>query len=1179
MATLFLYECIPFGLTFSLIMHKYNNFSIGYWNVNGLGTKINDNDCLYYVSRFQLCFLSETWLNKSINVPNKVVVCKQATKNKCKRGRYSGGIVALIDKDIRKGIQVVNQNSKYGIWLKIDKMYSKLPQDIFVCGVYLPPEGSPYAIPDIFDKIENDLNKFSTIGKTVVMGDFNGRTANKLDYILPDKTDLDLLSVKYTPQTRFNQDVVSNNRGNQLLQFCKHTDMIILNGRTIGDIPGAFTLFNGHGCSVVDYGLASKNILSDVIYFKVESPTHLSDHCLIKLKLNVKCWHKQSTILHPVNPGYKWNELAAFTFKQTLVSENIQSDVKHIMSKNYPIDQNGADDLGQCIVTLFQKIANLSLKKKKKANQATKHSSQRKKKNVDSLHKNLKNELRYISKLLTKFPRDPYLRGRFFTCTKNLKRLIKNANVIQKNQILTKIQQLEEKNPANFWKLVNEIRQNKDNNSSIDPETLLEHFKMLHSTKPNNRFDKNFENKIRQQVNKIKNITHVDILDQPISEKEIIENTKSLKNKKSTGYDCISNEMLKASIPLLAPLFSKVYNHLLLSEKFPKPWSFGYIVALFKKGDYYDPSNYRGLTLSSCIGKLLTKILNNRLVKYLEQQHIITSNQIGFKPKQRTSDHILVLKTICDYYRSNHKAVYLCFVDLTKAFDTVNRMFLMYKLQKINLSTKFINIVQSMYMDTQACIKTENGDTDNFPIQLGTRQGCNISPNLFNIFINDLPETLTSNAAGSVFLNRLMKLNCLMYADDIVLMSETKEGLKRSLNILEAYCNKWQLIISTKKTKIIILNKRYQDSSDFILCNEIIEVVKTFTYLGIEMSHTGSFKPAVNNLFNKASRAFYSLRKTFNHHNGTHPKVIIKLFDTMITPIMTYGCEIWACYGWNKMTNQCIKTYLLNHRHCFERLLAKMCKTALGVSKYTPDLTAKAELGIYPIMGKILKNIFSYWQHLLDSHQESLVHYALKTSITMDRNNNCSYYTRIKHLLSFLDMKNTIYLVPKSRRKSLCESYRNKFNEIYREFYFAQLQPTGKTDVYYHIKKLYQYEKYLDLVDNPKLRRNITQIRTSAHCLPIELLRKKGIAKQERYCNLCNIKAIGTEMHVLAYCANPNIIQLRKTLIEKLVEYNNQLSVFKFENIVTLLLLANDKTMCFYFAIYLNKIFSLAKSQ
>ena len=90
-----------------------------------------------------------------------------------------------------------------------------------------------------------------------------------------------------------------------------------------------------------------------------------------------------------------------------------------------------------------------------------------------------------------------------------------------------------------------------------------------------------------------------------------------------------------------------------------------------KKGDLYDPSNYRGLTISSCIGKVFTKLLCNRLNNFLSENKVIDNSQIGFIPKKRTSDHILVLKTICDFYKNKQKAVYTCFVDMAKAFDSL----------------------------------------------------------------------------------------------------------------------------------------------------------------------------------------------------------------------------------------------------------------------------------------------------------------------------------------------------------------------------------------------------------------------------------------------------------------------------------------------------------------------------
>ena len=100
----------------------------------------------------------------------------------------------------------------------------------------------------------------------------------------------------------------------------------------------------------------------------------------------------------------------------------------------------------------------------------------------------------------------------------------------------------------------------------------------------------------------------------------------------------------------------------------------------------------------------------------------------------------------------------------------------------------------------------------------------------------------------------------------------------------------------------------------------------------------------------------------------------------------------------------------MNPTHCFEKLQAKLCKNILGISKYTPENIVKAELGVYPLMGKIIKQILSYWQHVLSIPANSILYNTFYCNIEMDRNNNVSYYTRMKNLLAILFFKSNIFL-------------------------------------------------------------------------------------------------------------------------------------------------------------------------
>jgi hypothetical protein len=147
---------------------------------------------------------------------------------------------------------------------------------------------------------------------------------------------------------------------------------------------------------------------------------------------------------------------------------------------------------------------------------------------------------------------------------------------------------------------------------------------------------------------------------------------RSLKNGKAVGPDLISNEMIKASVPHLTDVYVHVFNDILISGSYPKCWCHGYISNIFKDGSPSDPGNYRGITVNSCISKVFSSILNNRLEEYLKENNIMNSYQIGFKKRPRTADHMFVIKILFDkYVNKMKKPLYTCFIDVRKAYDSV----------------------------------------------------------------------------------------------------------------------------------------------------------------------------------------------------------------------------------------------------------------------------------------------------------------------------------------------------------------------------------------------------------------------------------------------------------------------------------------------------------------------------
>ena len=171
--------------------------------------------------------------------------------------------------------------------------------------------------------------------------------------------------------------------------------------------------------------------------------------------------------------------------------------------------------------------------------------------------------------------------------------------------------------------------------------------------------------------------------------------------------------------------------------------------------------NYRGLTINSCLGKVFNIIMNDRLTEYFEKHKIISDMQIGFKKKARTSDHIFVVNTILRKLGHLKKKVFVCFVDFKKAYDSVWREALMFKLLQSGIRGNFFGVIDSMYKQTESCIKSNGALSSLFNCETGVRQGDPLSPNLFNLYINDLPDIYSSETDSPMIGTSYVHCYCM----------------------------------------------------------------------------------------------------------------------------------------------------------------------------------------------------------------------------------------------------------------------------------------------------------------------------------------------------------------------------------------------------------------------------------
>ena len=334
------------------------------------------------------------------------------------------------------------------------------------------------------------------------------------------------------------------------------------------------------------------------------------------------------------------------------------------------------------------------------------------------------------------------------------------------------------------------------------------------------------------------------------------------------------------------PLVILKYFNTILDENCAIPeWCKAMITPIFKKGSKENPSNYRGISLLSCIGKLFMTLLNNRLMNFVEKEGILSKNQMGFIPGNRTSDaHIILHNLIQKHCHKNNSKIYSCFIDFSKAFNTIPRNHLLQKLLNYNIKGNFFNTIRNIYANDMACVKVENKLTEQFKINQGVRQGCVLSPTLFNIYMSDLTTHL--NAAQGKLRIGTDDISCLIWADDIVLLSESEEGLKEMLKIMEKFCNENKLIINTDKTKCMIFNKTGRlVRKQFTLNNLQLEVVRSYKYLGFLITPSGEINSGLKDLRDRAMKAFFKLENSMGSSYYQNIGTITLLVDSLINQL------------------------------------------------------------------------------------------------------------------------------------------------------------------------------------------------------------------------------------------------------------------------------------------------------
>ena len=459
-----------------------------------------------------------------------------------------------------------------------------------------------------------------------------------------------------------------------------------------------------------------------------------------------------------------------------------------------------------------------------------------------------------------------------------------------------------------------------------------------------------------------------------------------MKNEKSPGSDGILNEMLKPTASEITPFLTALFQFLFNENIFPSQWTKSVIVPIHKKGDVNVCNNFRPISLTSLFSKLYTKILNKRLSTFVERNNILPIEQAGFREIFSTIDHIFTLHSMIYKQFSMNRKLYVAFIDYSKCFDTVDKHALFEILELNGITGKRLETIKSIYENVFACVKNKNEFSDYFECPIGLKQGCLLSPRLFTIFISEVSKALNKESSSGIqFLSNLAIIHHLFFADDVILVSDTIQGLQQKLNILRNQSIRLGISVNLDKTKIIVFRKggflsKYEK---WFYGEHPVEVVNSYTYLGFVFTTKMSIATSLSFFITKAKHALNMLFMSLNSIECHDLNVFFKLFDSKIAPILSFSSELWGVYDIEDI----------------EKVHTFAIKRYLGVSNHSSNSIVYSETGRVPLYINHTISSVRYWMKLLKRPNSCLSKQAYLMMLKHCNAGKDNWASRIKKVL------------------------------------------------------------------------------------------------------------------------------------------------------------------------------------
>lgn len=1077
-------------------------------------------------------------------------------------GRQSGGLFATLSQNHAGRYKIANSACSCIMWITMVDVNLK------IAVVYIPPETSSvwkeWAHADPLLTLMQGVIEAEAAGYAVlIVGDMNARIGVECDLppleqqelhpaepmwpITESDTVIDSIT---RARASMDQGAYSvNDRGRELLEMLRRSGLVVLNGRAPGDEAGHFTYqADKKGASTIDLVCVSASLYPKVQRMYVHPIHGDKQHAYVEVAVLLD--HARVARGIPDKMGRKVKVCRPDLTNKALVKlveEQLAAYEPEFARMGEQLQTGRADP-----TTALQRIVEVI---KACVCKAEKQCRVDPKENIGSRGKDGKPEAPWFDQECHKFLRrfktawDAWrkhkqcqraegrvefigmvgrearkARTEYRRCLRSKRFEYLEAQQRAMLQVYFSSQQ------SDFWKAFN--KGSRPACSLDNVEECTEHFKALYGN-PVCDTDAPLGTWSPSVGQNALSDDDVKQLNAPLTMKELTQNIISAKCGKAADLDGMTMEAVKLlvhsnSISMLECIRVLLDN---CSVEVPKQIGLNKLLPIPKAVNSGTNLNlHRGIAISNIFGKVGDRYMNRRFSALCEEKGLRSATQCGFRPQHGTLDALFTLRHLVDKVKSkgSQHALLSILVDCVKAFDKVNRQLMLRRCKEIGVTGKFLTALESLYdkISMVVCLQGRTGEP--FETYQGTKQGSELSPLLFGLFVEQMHYLIQEKVPGAGPVIDGMHVPDIMYADDVILLAiDDEHELQQLIQVLDLFCFLFGMEVNMQKTKVMIFRSGeklpdHLTNVVFTYRGETLQAVESEKYLGVVVHAWKDMVYSAEQRGGAASRSLHSMMHRCRQTGVCQPAFMCELFDTLVRPVISYGAHIWGPSVFNSFLQD-----PLSSKNALEKIHADFLRLLAGMGRSVHKEALYKEFGRYPLMVQWLVLAARWWNTVAEKDQGALAFKALRDDVLLMLDGK-SCWSR-----QFLDAMSTIKVIANSAwhprkvtlsaqalvddlrfdEKKVKECAENWFDRAWNVCCVDPVNADPESadgdevfrSTFMHWVGFHHGNpaKHLYRCIPQQLRRELLKLKLGCHELNIHKMRMQGVGREKRWCPFC----------------------------------------------------------------------------